>query len=270
MEDYEDEQDQIDTEEVETGEEGTEEVSETGDLDTGEGDDGFTIEVDGVAAEEDNLVKSLRAQLREAKRQIHSQGPAPVQKIEVGEKPRIEDFDWDADKFEAAIDAWHDRKRQADAQEAEQQRIAAEGQKRFDDAHKAYRQKATALGVKDYDTLEAQVDAVLPAHLRNFIPMYMGDDGPKTVVALGRHPQLIDRLTSIQDPVAQLWELAKIANGVKVMPRKNNPPESESIQRGGVATSGSSDKHLERLEKEAERTGDRTKLIDYRRKMRAA
>ncbi len=106
----------------------------------------------------------------------------------------------------------------------------------------------------------------LPPILRDAIPLYFGEQGPKVVVALARRPQLLDEVMNIADPLAQILKLKDIAHGVKIMPRKAPPPERESIQHGS-ASAGTTDKTLERLEKQAERTGDRTELIRYKRRM---
>lgn len=268
-----DEETQIETELDEAAnaeEEGGEEIAE---LDTQADEDGIVIEIDGVdAAQEDNLVKRLRAELREAKRQIHASAQAAApKKIEVGNKPDLwDDCEGDADKFERELSAYHDRVRQREQQDKSEQEQQEAGRKRFETAHAQYRQHAQALGVAGYDAIEEKVQGDLPPVLRDVIPLYFGDKGPKVVVALGRHPQLLDELLSIQDPLAQILKLNDIAHGVKIMPRKAPPPESQTIQRGSAPAGGTSDKELARLEKEAERTGNRTQLIEYRRKMKAA
>ncbi len=247
----------------ENGEVEADQVEETDDL---------VIEVDGYGAEpEDNLVKRLRNELRETKRQLHSQQNArPSQKTEVGNKPDFwDDCEGDPDKYDAAILAWNDRKTKRAAEDAAENEMQEAGRKRLAQAEEQYRGHARKLGVSNYDALEEKVQAELPEAVKLAIPLYFGEKGPRAVVALAQYPQLLDEVAAIKDPLAQILRMYDIAHGAK-MKKKNVPaPERESIQQGSAATGGSSDKELARLEKEADRTGDRTKLIEYRRKMRA-
>jgi hypothetical protein len=57
--------------------------------------------------------------------------------------------------------------------------------------------------------------------------------------------------------------------GQTKMERRRAGTSPEGRVTGAAPLSGGSDKTLERLEKEAERTGDRTKLIQYRKKLNA-
>ena len=57
--------------------------------------------------------------------------------------------------------------------------------------------------------------------------------------------------------------------GKLTMERRKLPQPDRAITGTAPNGGGSADKELARLEKEAERTGDRTKLIAYRRKLRA-
>jgi hypothetical protein len=64
--------------------------------------------------------------------------------------------------------------------------------------------------------------------------------------------------------------LGSLEKDIKVT--KRNAPAADTAVRGSTASAAlpASDKELERLEKEADRTNDRSKVIAYRRKQREA
>src|ERR1044072_581125 len=65
-----------------------------------------------------DLVRHLRAELRrtQARAKELEVAQAPKPKIVIGEKPTLEGCEWDEEKFETELTAWHERKRQADAE----------------------------------------------------------------------------------------------------------------------------------------------------------
>lgn len=265
LEDVVDEEDQPETDE------GDDDAGEGHEDDAGEAE-GFEVEIDGYEpdeAEETPAIRKLRQELRETQRKLHRYETAPQpQKIEVGEEPTLEGCDWDEDAFKAKWREWNGRKVEADRQnrDAEEQQRAA--QERFVASYTTYRQHAAKLNVSDYDDVEKHVAEALPLPLQNAIPEYFGDKGPLTVLALGRHPKLLAEIVDMKDPVAQLLRLKEISMGVKPkMGRKAPAPERGTIPQGSAVGAAGVDKTLERLEKEADKTGDRSKLIDYKRKM---
>jgi len=241
--------------------------------DEGEGEDGLTIEIDGYdpePEEEKPLVKRLRDEIRERDRRIHelNSGSKPEPAIEVGEEPTLEGCDWLEDKFKSEWSAWNKRKQDADRQQEEQGKAIEAAKQKMDAALTTYRGHASKLGVKDYDVVERDVASALPVALQNAIPLYFGDKGPLTVLALGRHPKLLAEIVALNDPVAQLLRIKEISMGVKGVQRKTPAPEKDSIIQGSAAVGSNANKELARLEKEADKSGDRTKLIEYRRKMK--
>jgi hypothetical protein len=94
-------------------------------------------------------------------------------------------------------------------------------------------------------------------------------DNPALVLySLGKHPAKLAELSQITDPLKMAAAVARLEGGLKVMP-KRKPPEPEEIASGTASVSHGKDKELERLEKEAERTGDRTKLIAYKARQKS-
>jgi hypothetical protein len=86
--------------------------------------------------------------------------------------------------------------------------------------------------------------------------------------ALGKSEAKRAELAKIQDPIKLAAAVARMEGAVKVTTRK--APAPDRAQRGSAPMPGGADKELEKLEKEADRTGDRTKVIAYKRALKDA
>jgi hypothetical protein len=78
----------------------------------------------------------------------------------------------------------------------------------------------------------------------------------------------VKELSSIKDPVKFAFAVAKLETQLKVSNRKAAPPP-EKVVKGTGRVSGSVDSTLERLREEAAKSGDMSKVIAYKRQMRA-
>lgn len=234
----------------------------------GDADD-ISIEIEGEEPfEETPLVKQLRQRERDQAREIaelrrNTQAKAP---IVVGDKPTLDEYEWDADKFEAALDAWKERDRQAKDRERAQTDEAQARNHAFERSVSTYRGKAAQLGVRDFDACEEAVKSVLPELLQSAVIQYASDPA-KVVYALGKHPGRLAALAAEPDPIKFVLAINELERNLKVVNRRKPPePEADSIQRGSAPVSrDNSDKKLAELEKEADRTGDRSKIIAFKR-----
>jgi hypothetical protein len=219
-------------------------------------------------------VRELRKSNREKERRIREleaklTSPATESKpVAVGEKPKLESYDYDTEKFEAAIADWYERKRVAD-QRAEQQRLADKAmQDAWQEKLTAYSQAKTALKVRDFEDAEETVTETLDVTQQGVV--LQGSDNPALVVyALGKNPKKAKELASIKDPVKFAFAVAKLEKDLKVTNRKAAPPPERTVQGTG-RVSGAVDSTLERLRAEAEKTGNYTKVVQYKRQKQAA
>ncbi len=271
-------------------EETEEEETEDGEEDNGDGDntetddDEVTITIDGQAPEDEepdtetapNWVKEVRKENREKARRIReleSQLAAkePVTKVpELGKKPSMDDsdIDWDAEKFEVALTAWHDRKRQID--QAEQQRLDADKKQKEEWQSKLnnYASKRDGLKVRDFAEAEEVIQNVLSTTQQGII--VQGADDPATIVyALGKNPKVAAKLAAITDNVQFAFAIAKLeATRLKVKGKKTAPPPEKVVTGQGRIT-GAVDSTLERLREEAAKSGDLSKVNAYKRAQKA-
>jgi hypothetical protein len=95
----------------------------------------------------------------------------------------------------------------------------------------------------------------------------MHSDKPATLMAaLVRSPGKMEQLSKLNLLEAAMM-IGELKAKVMVDKRKSKAAPDRGIQ--GRTASGGGDKELKRLEREAERTGDRTALIRYRKQMDA-
>lgn len=218
-------------------------------------------------------VRELRKQNREKEKRIKeleaklNSSDAEKKPAQLGVKPKLEDFDYDADQYETALASWFERKRLAD-QEAEKARKAEEAQRAEWQARlDAYGKAKSELKVKDFEDAEAFAQEVFNVTQQGIV--VQGAENPALVVyALGKNPKKAKELAQISDPVKFAFAVAKMEKELKVTTKKQAPPP-ERIVTGTGRVSGSVDSTLERLRAEAERTGDFTKVIRYKREKAA-
>jgi hypothetical protein len=219
-------------------------------------------------------VKELRKTNRELQRQNRElQGklqaaPPETKPVVIGNKPKLEDHDYDADKYEEALTNWFDRKRQADDVNAKQEAEVMNQQKEWRAKLDGYGKAKAELRVKDFDDAEEVAQQVFSITQQGVL--LQGADNPALVVyALGKNPAKAKELAEIKDPVKFAFAVAKLEKDLKVTNRRQ-APAPERIVTGTGRSSGAVDSTLERLRADAERTGNMTKVIAYKAQKRAA
>ena len=213
-----------------------------------------------------NREKERRIRELEAKLQTTAQ--TENKPVSLGPKPKLEEFDYDADRFEQALDAWHERKRQHDL-ETERVRQAEQTQQQAWQAKlEGYSKAKAELKVRDYEDAEAIAQEVFNVTQQGVI--LQGADNPALVIyALGKNPKKAADLAKINDPVKFAFAVAKLEKELKVTNRRAAPAPERVIQGTG-RVSGAVDSTLERLRAEAEKTGNYTKVLQYKRQKQAA
>jgi hypothetical protein len=219
-------------------------------------------------------VKELRKTNRELQRQNRElQGrleaaPPEIKPVVIGNKPKLEDHDYDADKYEEALTNWFERKRQADDVNAKQEAEVMNQQKAWQAKLDGYGKAKAELRVKDYEDAEAVAQEVFSITQQGVL--LQGADNPALVVyALGKNPAKAKELAEIKDPVKFAFAVAKLEKDLKVTNRRQ-APAPERIITGTGRSSGAVDSTLERLREDAARTGNMTKVIAYKAQKRSA
>lgn len=212
--------------------------------------------------------RELQRQNRELQSKLQTTAITETKPVTLGPKPKLEDHDYDADKFEEALANWFERKRQADEANAKQEAEVMTQQKAWQAKLDGYGKAKAELRVKDFEDAEAVAQELFNVTQQGV--MLQGADNPALVVyALGKNPKKAQELAAIKDPVKFAFAVAKLEKDLKVTNRRAAPPP-ERVVSGTGRVSGAVDSTLERLREEAARTGNMTKVIQYKAQKRSA
>lgn len=218
-------------------------------------------------------VRELRKNYRELQREKREleeklKGTTTENKTAVlGPKPKLDEHDYDTDRYEEALASWYERKREVGEQEAKAKAEAEAANNAWQSKLNSYNEAKTKLKVKDFDEAEHVVLETLSATQQGII-IKAAKNPALVVVALGKNPAKAKELAAITDPIEYTYALAELESKLKVSDRKAPPPETSVVR--GTGSSSSVDSRLEQLREEAYKTGDYTKVTAYKMQKRNA
>lgn len=235
---------------------------------------------DGESEDEDQpddsaVIRALRERTREQARrlkELESKLPAAADD-QLGPEPTLESCGYDEAEFARQHRAFLKAEAAAEAKKTEAERAQRE------------QQEAWAKEVTDFEAKAAEL------RIPNFIEAtqevgdHFGDDingqyakvllvkanDPRMVAALKASPAKLAELVQMKnDPARLAIALGELKGKIRAMPRRA-APAPETLPRGSAPRAPESeDKVLAKLEEEAVRTGSRTKVIAYKKQLRAA
>ena len=223
-------------------------------------------------------VKQLRREFKQTQRENRELRQKLAQTTRTGEttqiapsalppKPTLEGSDYDAERFENSLAAWYEKKREHEAYEAQRQASQREAQNSWTEKLNAYQQSRATVKAADYEEAEAVIAEVMTVTQQGMI--LSGAEKPALLIyALGKNPKKAAELAAIKDPVQFAFAVARLETTLKVQNRKPSAAPERSPS-GTAPKSGNADNTLERLRAEAERTGDLSKVIAYKRQLKA-
>lgn len=201
--------------------------------------------VDGQPAPQ--WVKDLRKnnrekdkELRELRRQLEEIQTKPAEARQpqsdvLPTKPTLESCDYDEAAFEQAVTDWHEKKSRADQQKQQQERQQQENIQKFQLRLQKHQERATKLPVKDYRETEEIVRRELPV-IQQEILIHAADEGSELIAyALGKNPQLRQRVAAETDPIRAAFLLGQISKQVSLAPKPKKAIKPEPEVRGGGA-----------------------------------
>ena len=256
IEDSQDDEQDADGEEAESQDDSDDDALDFSFDDDGDSSDPFK----GQEAPE--WVKKAREENRELKRQLKQREAQQMPQQVLREEPTLDDHDYDDEAFKQDYAQWLQEKQQIDAQ------VQAERQK-YQQYHERYKADVDAIKAKapDYDEVELSVVDVLSEQKQGLLQMLV-DNPAKVVYALGKNsPAQLDRLSKLDDiQFAKQIVLMEMQMSSKTKSRNQNKPKPKTHELEGAA--GGADTRLAKLEAEADRTGDRSKVAAYKKQMR--
>jgi hypothetical protein len=213
-------------------------------------------------------VRNLRTKAREQERELRElrklrDGVEQQKQTQLGPKPTLEACDYDADLFERRLDAWKERKAVADRQQAEVKEAEAKRQEYFNSKFEAYStRKAEVIGkIKDFADVEETVLHALDDTQRGVVLAHAKDPA-LLLYAIGKDEKRLQELAKLSDPVEFIFAVARMETQMRTQSRKPQSAPEKSV-KGSASTTGS-DKRLDQLYDEAARTGDLTKVRQYK------
>lgn len=216
-------------------------------------------------------VKELRRTNREDKKRIRElelklNGTQQQPKTVLPPKPTLESCDFDSERLEKALDDWYGIKSVHEKELAKVEEESTKQQQEYNNKVNTYNEAKAKLKVKNFDDLEEDTVKHLSVVQQGIL--IQGAKNPAVLVAaLGaNNGKLAAELATIQDPIKFAFAAAELETKLKVTSRKAPPPETTF--KSGAPTSATQDLHLKKLEEEADRTGDRTKVIQYKRSLK--
>lgn len=212
-------------------------------------------------------IREVEAENRELKKAQAK--PAEPSQAAVGAKPTLEGCDFDAEKFEADLDAWKERKRAFDADQDRKKREEQDAAEAWQKKLTTYAEKKAALKVSDFAEAEAEALGKLSNEQQGVILEAVGEHAATLIYALGKSPKKLAEIAALKNPIALAVAVTELKAKMTVTPRKPPPPETRVV---GAAPSdaGNGDKELDRLRAEADKTGDRSNVVAYMRQQRRA
>lgn len=219
-------------------------------------------------------VRELRKNYRELQkknRELEAKqraAPPDVKTVTLGPKPNLEACDFDTDRFESELEAWHTRKREIENQEAQKRTAQEAEQEAWNSKLKGHETAKAELMTKmpDYEDFEATALESL-SQVQQAVIVSGAENSALVLAALGSNPKKVKEIASITDPVKFAFAVAKLETQLKVTPRKV-APAPESIVTGSGRGSGKVDATLARLEAAAAKSGDRSEIFRYKQSLR--
>lgn len=213
--------------------------------------------------------REIQRENRELKEKLKAkEAPASEAVITLGKEPELEDCDYDPDRFKQEWKEWNNKRSAIEKKEAEARAKADEETKAWQAKLDAYAAAKAKLKVANYDEAEHVLKETLSPNQQGII--INGADNPALLVyALGKNPEKAKELAAITDPIKYAFALAKLEVQLKVTKRSAPAPDRPVSSKGAASLSGAVDSTLDRLRTEAERTGDYTKVHEYRRQKRS-
>lgn len=209
--------------------------------------------------------REAQKQNRELKQQLEAlQTPAPTE-VKLGNKPKLEDFDYETEEYEQKLADWYEQKRIVDNQTAEIEAQQKAQQEAWQERLDTYAKQKAQLKVRDYDDAEHAVLEMFNQNQQGII-VQGAENSAVVIYALGKNSEKAKELSAITDPVKFAFAVSKLEEKLNVKSRKTAPPPEKTVV--GTAPSSGVDSTLERLREEAARTGNYTKINEYKRQKR--
>lgn len=232
-------------------------------------------EVEEQEHSDPNLVNKLRKKLRDKDKRIREfernqkQEAENQEQLVLGPRPVLyEDGYEDEAKFAKGTDAWYERKGKIESEKERQTGLQKQEQERMQQVETSYADKKKAFSglVTDYDDAESAIEQAFDRTQQGIL--LTGASNPATMAyTLYKRPALLEEMSKIKDPVKFAIALGELQTKSKVKPRKPNTRPEKTVSGHNKMNAGAQ-AQMDKLEKEYDKTGDRTKINALKREQR--
>jgi hypothetical protein len=215
------------------------------------------------------ITKSQAKELKELRQRAAPAEDSPTAKLRA--EPTMEAHDFDADAFKEDWRKWNSEKaaleRAAEDKKRSKQQAEESERAAWNAKLEVHAKRRAELPVKDYDAAEETVFDLLDETQRGIVINY-SDNSALLVYALGRNPAKLSDLAACKDPGAFIKAMTKLESNLKTSKRRPETKPETRIERGAAGVSTSSASELEKLRAEAEKTGNYTKVMAYKARLK--
>lgn len=215
--------------------------------------------------DDSSTIREMRQKLREANRQLaEARHTQQLQRPQLGKEPQLEDFDYDVEKFKPAYTSWIKQKQGVEAEQERAKQQAQQQDMEWQQKVAAYGVSKGSLKVPDFDDAESVVADSLSVIQKAAIVKYAKN--PALVIyALGKNLGTAQKLSKINDMVEFGIAIDRLEGQLKLTNKGGKTPPAPERKITGNASLQGGDKTLERLRAEAEKTGDISKVLKYKK-----
>lgn len=227
-------------------------------------------EAPGWAKKLRETAEDRRKRLRELERENHdlkAKAAPVVEEPELGKEPDLEDFDYDTDAFKTAWREWDAKAKEVEQRKDAKRKEAEQAQEAWQAKVAGYEEGKKRLRVTDFEEAEDLVQGLFDQTQQGII-VHGAKDAAVLAYAIGKNPEKAKELAAIKDPIAFAFAVSKLEEQVKVSTRKPTA-KPEGVLTSTARNTSAMDNHLEKLRADAERTGDYSKVMAYRRQLKA-
>ena len=253
-------------------------VSEAEDVTDEEVGDNVVTFGDDKAPEEDDeqpapeWVKDLRKQNRKQAKEIadlkKEQAKADVKPSSLSAKPTLEQSGYDEEKYAEKLGGWYEEKRTHDDAETATKNEAEEQHKAWQSRLGEYSDAKSAFDPDTIEDAETIAREAFTETQQGVLIEALGKSAAALLVGLAANEKRLKALAGIKNPIRFAAEAARLESIMKTTTRRpKTVPEKRVV---GSASAQLGDKTLEKLEEEAEKSGDRSKIVAHKRKLKKA
>lgn len=183
-------------------------------------------------------LKDAKRRERDLKRQVEEAAKAAEPPQEVGERPTLEQYEYDEDAYSEALASYLDRKKEADQKQAAERERVERMEKKFQDKRAAYEVNKGKLNAPGYESAETAFAAMFTPNAQGVV-LAAAKEPERMIYALGKSPALAKRLAEMQDdPIEMAAEIGRLESRIQLQPRKPSTKPERRVK--GSASTGKS------------------------------